>query len=318
VIIYANLDQEARWARIALPQHVMRRISAAALLLTAFVPEGESAELHTPGTVDARRLRFATAVVRSGVPPRWDVAWADPRAEEPNDRRRSLALASELGIALPGARVIHSLEELDHHLAAGGAEAGHERRWICKAPWTAAGRDRAHGVGDTLAGELRVYLGRMLERFRFVTFEPWMDRVLDLGVTVQLREDGTLHIDRPHTLLVDPRGGFLGIDLVEPALTQDEHTQVARTIHAAGEMLRGLGYVGAFTVDAFVYRRHGMRKLHSLCELNVRHSFGHVARALHSRLGIRLLGFGPPPPSEPDAKLLVDAASDDPFVAWAR
>jgi hypothetical protein len=318
VIIYANLDQEARWARTTLPQHVTRRISAAALLLTAFTPDGESTELHVPGPVDASRLRFGNAVAHASIPPRWDVAWADPRAEEANDRRRSLQLVNDLGIGLPGARVIQSLPELDEHLAANGAEAGFERRWVCKAPWTAAGRDRAHGTGDVIDGELRVYLGRMLQRFGVLTFEPWMDRVLDLGVTVQLRDDGSLQVDRPHTLLVDPRGAFTGIDLVEPALTHDEHSLLDRTVHAAGELLRGLGYTGAFTVDAFVYRRHGMRKLHSLCELNARHSFGHVARALHAKLGIRILGFGPPPPSEPDAKILVSPATDDPFVAWAR
>jgi hypothetical protein len=319
VIIYANLDQEARWARITLPQHVLRRISGAALLLAAFAPaDADSIVLHTPGPVDPGRARFASVQTKIGVPSRWDVAWADPRADRANDRRTALALAAKLRCSLPGARAISSLAELDAHLAKGGADAGHETRWVCKAPWTAAGRDRAHGHGPVAAGETRVHLGRMLERFGALVFEPWMDRILDLGLCGQLKPDGTLHIDKPHTLLSDQRGAFQGIDLLEPALTPEEHGQLARTAEEAGKTLRGLDYTGAFTIDAFVYKQHGMRKLHSLCELNARHSFGHVARALHGKLGIRVLGMGTPPPAEEGVRILVAPAADDPFTAWAR
>jgi hypothetical protein len=318
LIIYANLDQEARWARITLPQHVLRRISGAALLLAAFAPpDDDSIVLHTPGAVDPARARFATIQTKLGVPSHWDVAWADPRADRANDRRTALTLAERLRVSLPGARVIATLEELDAHLAKGGADAGHEARWVCKAPWTAAGRDRAHGHGSNVEGETRVHLGRMIERFGVVMFEPWMDRILDLGLCAQLKPDGTLHVDKPHTLLSDQRGAFQGIDLLEPALTPEEHAQLARTVEEAGKTLRGLDYTGAFTIDAFVYKHHGMRKLHSLCELNARHSFGHVARALHGRLGIRVLGMGAPP-AEDGVQVLVESCADDPFTAWAR
>jgi hypothetical protein len=313
VIIYANLDQEARWARTTLPLHVQKRISAASALLAAFAPEGEDIVIYAPAAVDPERVRFARVDMRVGVPPEWDVAWANPTAERANDRRTALSLAEELGVAIPGSRVIASLDELDAHLATGGAQASNDRRWVCKAPWTAAGRDRAHGKGDSADGEVRVHIGRMLERQGAVTFEPWLDRMIDLGICAQLREDGTMHVDRPHTLLSDQRGSFLGIDIVEPALTEAEHSELARVVAAAGARLHALGYSGAFTVDAFVFRDRGMRKLHPLCELNARHTFGHVARALHARLGTRVLGFGTPPP---DARILV-APGDDGVSAWA-
>lgn len=312
MLIYANLDQEARWARTTLPLHVLKRISACATLLASFAPEGEDVVIHTPAPVDPARVRFAPVEIRSGVPAQWDVAWANPTAERANDRRTALALAHELGIALPGSRVIASLAEIDEHLAAGGASAGIDGRWVCKAPHTAAGRDRAHGHGHVLEGETRVHLGRLLEKVGSVTFEPWLERMFDLGICAQLREDGSLHVDRPHTLLSDTRGTFLGIDIIEPALTEVEHAELARVVPAAGHMLRGVGYTGAFTVDAFVYRDRGMRKLHALCELNARHSFGHVARALHARLGTRMLGFGTPPEG---ARVLV-APGDDGTCAW--
>lgn len=314
MIIYANLDQEARWARATLPHAVLRRISAAAALLGSFAPEDETCVIYAPAPVDPSRVVFRTVEMRVGVPAEWDVAWANPTAERPNDRRIALELATELGVALPGSRVIASLDELDAHLAAGGANATIEHRWVCKAPWTAAGRDRAHGHGDRCEGEVRVHLGRMLERFGPLTFEPWLERMLDLGVCVQLRPDGTMHVDQPHTLIDDARGNFGGIDIVEPALTPAEHEELARVVHASAAKLHALGYSGAFTLDAFVYNDRGTRKLHPLCELNARHTFGHVARALHGRLGTRVLGFGTPPA---DARVLV-APADDGVAAWAR
>jgi len=313
VIIYANLDQEARWARTTLPQAVLRRISACATLLGSFAADEEDVVIHTPTAIDPARVQFRRVEIRAAVPAQWDVAWAHPTAERANDRRTAMALATSLGVALPGSRTITSLAELDAHLADNGAAAGVERRWVCKAPWTAAGRDRAHGKGDVAVGEVRVYIGRLLERFGVLMFEPWCDRVIDLGVCVQLRDDGTMHVDRPHTLLSDSRGNFLGIDIIEPALTRAEHDELARVVAAAGETLHDLGYRGAFTLDAFVYRDRGMRKLHPLCELNARHTFGHVARALHARLGTHVLGFGPPPA---DARILV-APGDDGVSAWA-
>lgn len=313
MIIYGNLDQEARWARATLPQSVLKRISACATLLGSFAADDEDVVIHTPVAIDPARVQYRRVSLQTGVPAQWDVAWANPTAERANDRRTALTLAETLGVALPGSRAITSLAELDTHLAANGAAAGFERRWVCKAPWTAAGRDRAHGKGDVADGEIRVHIGRMLERFGVLMFEPWCDRVLDLGVCVQLRDDGTMHVDRPHTLLSDSRGNFLGIDIVEPALTPAEHDELARVVTAAGETLHGVGYSGAFTLDAFVYRDHGMRRLHPLCELNARHTFGHVARALHGRLGTRVLGFGAAPP---DARILV-APGDDGVSAWA-
>ncbi len=313
MIIYANLDQEARWARTTLPQRVLERISAAATLLASFAPEGESVVLHLPAAIDPARVQFANVEVRTGVPPHWDVAWAKPTAQEANDRRLSLQLGHDLGVALPGSRMITSVDDLVAHLAADGAAAGFERRWVCKAPLSAAGRDRAHGQGEVVDGEVRVHLGRMLEKFGALTFEPWLDRMIDLGICVQLRPDGTLHVDRPHTLISDSRGHFLGIDIVEPALTEAEHAELGRVVHAAGSKLHGVGFTGAFTLDAFVYRDHGVRKLHPLCELNARHTFGHVARALHARLGTRMLGFGTPPP---EARILVAPGADG-VSAWA-
>jgi hypothetical protein len=311
MIIFGNLDCEARWGGSALPQHVARRVSAAAALLGAFAREGDSVEIYAPAPVNATRIQLPGVTMRVGTPARWDLAWGDPDAKSVNDRRHTLALRQVLGLAMPGACAVSSLAELERWIATTPDDVP----WVCKAPWTAAGRDRSHGTGNKLGGEQRTYLARMIDRFGGVIFEPWLDRVLDLGVCGHVGADSVIELEAPHTLLTSSRGTFVGIDLSPPPLAEPDLLLVERTAEHAGRWLHGAGYVGPFAIDAFVYREStGKHVLHALCEVNARHTFGHVARALSTKLGAHRLGFGIAPEG---ARVLVAAGDDDPITAWA-
>jgi hypothetical protein len=264
-----------------------------------------------PAPVDPARLcahpGWTPPALCTGDPPAIDLAWADPAARDANDRSRTLAIAGALGVALPGARVVGSLAELDAQLA---GFAG--RPWICKARWTAAGRDRARGAGDRLDGELRTRIARMLARLGPLVFEPWLDRVADFGVCGEIGAAGEVSVQDPHRLVTDPRGGFLGIALAPPADPGIAGALRATALAAAGRLAAQTGYRGPFAIDAFVYRDGGADRLHPLCELNARHSFGWIARGLARRLGVRRLGFDAPPPG---ATVLI-APGDDRVTAW--
>jgi hypothetical protein len=291
VIVLANLDCEARWGGAPLGGRVLRRISAVSALLAYLAPEGD-VEVWTPAPVEHARMAIGRRVaMRVGTPERWDIAWADPRAKAANDRRLMLAMHERMGTLLPGQRAISRVDELPS-----------EGAWVAKAPWTAAGRDRIHGNGPA-TGEQRVYAGRLLARCGALIVEPWLARTLDLGVTARL-DGGRVIASPPHTLLCDSRGAFLGIDLTEPALAPEHRAQLDRAVAEAGRTLADVGYAGPFTVDAFVHAGG----LH-VCEVNARHTFGHVARAI----GARVLGFGPPPPG---ARVLVASVPGDPSTAW--
>jgi hypothetical protein len=301
VIVLANLDQEARWSGLGVPAAVARRISAASALLTALAPAGEAVEIFAPAAVDPARLVFARPVMRVGNPARWDLAWADPAARHVNDRRFAHALAHQLDCALPGARAISEADEL----------VGLPGEWVCKAAWTAAGRDRARGTGEQIEGELRARIANLISRAGAVVIEPWLPRVLDFGVCGAIDRAGAVVVHAPHVLSTDARGGFTGIAVREPELETTERDELTRVVAAVGSALARAGYTGPFGIDGFVYRDPaGRRALHSICEINARHTFGHVARAL----GVAVLGFGPPPPS---ARVLIAPAGDDPFTAWA-
>jgi hypothetical protein len=311
MIILGNLDCEAYWSGSALPQHVARRVSAAAALLAGFARDGDSVEIFAPAPVNGARIRIPGVTMRVGVPARWDLAWADPDAKAVNDRRHTVALRERLGLAMPGARSVGSLAELESTLRA----MPDDMAWVCKAPWTAAGRDRSHGRGSQVGAEQRTHLARMIERSGGVVVEPWLDRVLDLGVCGHVAATGLVELEPPHTLLASARGTFLGIDLAPPPLAEPDRELLDRTARHAGRWLHDAAYAGPFAVDAFVYREaSGRHVLHALCELNARHTFGHVTRALAARHGIRRLGFGTPPEG---SRVLVAASEDDPIAAWA-
>ena len=94
-----------------------------------------------------------------------------------------------------------------------------------------------------------------------------------------------------------------------------------------GSQLAQDGYRGPFGIDGFVYRgSDGQTRVHPLCEINARLSFGFVARALarHREAGAVTLrlGSGPiprsPPAQDRSARIipLLDPAPDDPTSAW--
>jgi hypothetical protein len=298
-IVHANLDCEARWAATTLPLRVQQRISLLGALVGVLAPDRQDVEVWVPAAVDAERIALPVTM-RVGTPARADLVWADPLAKTVNDRRLVLELAARHGVGLPGARVITRVDEIDL-----------PGPWVAKAPWTAAGRDRCHGEGPP-STEQRARLGRLLIMFGALVLEPWCERIVDAGVCATVGADGLVTAHPPHGLLVDARGGFVGIDLASPALEASERDQLAVTVAAAGALLADHGYVGAFAIDAFAYRDGGARKFQPLCEINARFTFGWIARALQQRRGTTKLGFAEAPAG---ATTLI-APGDDRITAW--
>lgn len=126
-----------------------------------------------------------------------------------------------------------------------------------------------------------------------VVIEPWLDRVLDLGV--QLTVGGATTVDGITRNLVDARGQHRGIALFKlptglpvalrrwlmsggavPAL----HHVGARV----GDALSAAGHRGPASVDALVYRTAGGYRLKPIVEVNPRCSMGRVALAVRRRV----------------------------------
>ena len=285
--IVANLDQEERWLGTTLTRKVQDRISVMSVLLDALAPPDADTTIWTLAPIQALDLRPPRRdhppVMATGTPPHADLVWCAPDARRFNDRRFALELSRRFGCALPRATELGTLAELDAHLA-----AGPDAPWVVKAPWSSAGRHRVFGANRTLAGEARVAAERLIALAGAVTFEPWLERICDVAVCGVIGDE--VRVEPPHAIHTDPRGGFRGIGLERPPLDAAEHDQLIVTAERVAHALQEAGYRGPFGVDAFVYRERDERRLHPLCEINARYTFGHVARAL-ARLGVTRLGF---------------------------
>jgi len=341
-----------------LPRHVVTKIAAASTLLRAVVPDDDEALLWAPAPVDPARLpdvafgprwqladALPSAAERAVVwgatdraPPvdrhddveaTADLPWRQLLLELPppvveiarkaSDRRFAHDLAARLGVALPGATTIRTVEELSRHLADGGADAGASGAWVVKAPVTAAGRDRVRRRGDVLDAATVQRVRRLLERHGALVFEPWLERVLDIGQPGLVTGAAQWRLLPPHRLHSESGGGFAGITIApsDTWLAAEHRRRLQEVAGAVARELGELGYRGPFTVDAFLHRdRRGAVELHPLAEINPRLTFGLVARAWAERAGapltLRVAEASPPP----EAMALVRPTADDPTAAW--
>ncbi len=345
----------AAGATIPAPRRaVAEMISVAASTLSVFAGPGD--RLWTPAPVDPARVpaaqRGVTLVsgpLAAQAPARQLLAWgeapsvaavrrpapaADRRDDAPwseqlwrlhppvdaalagNHRGFAHRLAGELGLALPGARMVASAGELAAHLRTGGASEG-DGAWVVKAAYSAAGRERVRDRGTAPAADRATRIDRLLARGPLL-FEPWVERVVDIGVA-GLVDAGSVRLWPPHRLQSDAAGVFRGIAIGDDdELLAGERDAITAAARAAGRALADIGYAGPFGIDAFVYRDpRGDRRLAALGEINARLTFGHVARAHAEAAGLTQARFGlgrAAPPAQ--ATILVHPAAPDFTAAW--
>lgn len=339
-LILANLlceDELARGRRRTPSRETLQTVSGLATLLRVFAREGD--RLWTPAPVEPERIvpvpGLPLPILESGpAKPAGEVlAWCEtaqaaalrrlPR--EPIDgplheslwhlptaspevvakahhRAFHLQVAEELGCALPGARMIESIAELDQVSCSA---------WVVKAPLSASGRSRyIQRSGSMDLKACRTVEGLFRDHGPLL-FEPWMDRTADFGCSALLTPDG-LRIVGFHRQAVDIKGQFAGIEL--PAAPPEGMEEAVKGVAAA---LRKAGYVGPFGIDAWEYRTSGGIAFNPLGEINARMTFGLVAWALVERLGIEgpaRLALGRRAPPEGSVPLLLPGEKG--VAAW--
>jgi hypothetical protein len=201
-------------------------------------------------------------------------------------RAYALELARHRGRELPGARMVDSLPELEAAL-----EASVPAGWVVKAPLSAAGGGRhVERAPGPLSTVVRLRVGRLLARHGPLLFEPWMERVKDVGCAVLLLPEDLWPVGY-HRQIVDRDGRFRGIELtgksqgITQGTLEESDRLLAATVVATGKALETAGYRGPFGIDAYFHQLpDGATVLHPLSEINARMTFGLVARALVDRV----------------------------------
>lgn len=283
----------------------LQRLQAAGITLPEFVVfEGDDLSAHplrqrTLGSLQPWGWSPAVARVLAPLGASWDPAHARRAGKSLGTAalRAVLAegqedwVAEDWTVGTP----CHTLAEVDAAVAA--LRAAGVADVVLKAEWGAAGRGAIRMLGGVArTGGQQRWLGRTLARQGAVVVEPWLDRVLDLSLHYDRREDGTMKSVGAIRFLTDGRGQYRGHWLGRMADGLDRETisllyggggrqqRWRRLTERVGEAVGAAleGYVGPVGVDALVYRcaRDGRLRIKPVVEINPRWSMGRVALAL--------------------------------------
>jgi hypothetical protein len=321
MLVIANLDAEAEIAGITLPERTLRVASALGTLLRVLATDDDL--LWTPRPVDPARMPAVAGLARPRlVSGSLDAhaaerrnAWADtPRCRSDSPFARvahrgfGLARARELGVTLPGSRLLRSPGELRDHLAAGGADLAPAGRWVLKAPWSAAGRWRLFDDADDER------IARFFARFGEGLFEPWLRRTSDGGVSAEVTLDGDVRVVGAHAQIVEAAGRFRGIGPIREADSRE-----AEIVTEVGRALFREGHVGPFGIDSWCgMDREGRARENPLGEVNPRLTMGRLAREILARLGGERLLVGREIPEGPTVLPILLAGLHDSTAAWVE
>lgn len=194
-----------------------------------------------------------------------------------NSKLWSHALEVEMGWVLPGARVVHTPEELSE--AAARARPGADDKWVVKSPYGFAARERVLGRGPRVEGAQGVWAFKRLARGEPLIFQPWLEVVREYGVVVEVAADGAHRLLGVSDLRTNGAGTGVGYVLGRPPEPR-RMRELEETAAIVCERLRAEGYAGPAGFDALEHAGG----LHPLLEVNARYTMGFVALAVEREL----------------------------------
>lgn len=194
-----------------------------------------------------------------------------------NSKVFSHALERELGVALAGAKLATSLDELDAAAARACPRPGD--KWVVKSPYGFAARGRVLGRGPRMDAPSAVWAERRFAEGETLLFEPWLDVTREYGVQMRVGRDGAVDVLGVTRMLTNGAGATTGYVLGE-RIVEERVDALERIARAVGARLAAEGYFGPANVDALEHAG-GLRPL---VEINARYTMGFVALAVERAL----------------------------------
>ena len=194
-----------------------------------------------------------------------------------NSKLWSHALEVELGIALQGAALASTIEELRGSIAR--ACPAPDDKWVVKSPHGFAARDRVLGRGPVLEEAQGRWCLRRMGRGETLIFQPWLAVVREYGVVLEIAADSSFEVQGVSDLQTNGAGTGTGYILGRPP----DPVRVRELARVASLVCRRLfqeGYFGPVGIDALEHAGG----LHPLLEINARYTMGFVALAVEREL----------------------------------
>lgn len=161
-------------------------------------------------------------------------------------------------------------------------------KWVIKANWSHAGRERILGTGSQLTPAVIAWINQRLARDGVISWEKWLHREAEIGIQWHITPGEPPHLIAVTELLVDPRGqyaGTRGFDKTTPLPKWVRHA-VDATRPAINDLaLRG--YFGPVGIDAMRYisPETGTTHTRPLQDINARWTMGRLAAGWFEKLG---------------------------------
>jgi hypothetical protein len=195
-----------------------------------------------------------------------------------NSRATSEELERKWNIGLTGARRVETTGQFHSAIR---ALTKSDARWIVKAEFGMSARERILGRGIAIPAA-EDWVRRRLASHGAVFFEPWVERIDEVGIQIDVPQQGSPLLIGVTPMLVDQRGQYAGswFDGDESRLLADsslwnEAIEVALRV---AKSLQLLDYFGPLGIDAMVYRDgNGVRRVRSLQDINARWTMGRLS-----------------------------------------
>lgn len=191
-----------------------------------------------------------------------------------NSRKFSFELETEWQVGLPGASMVRDLAELEAAIANARLFAD---QLVIKANWSMAGRERILIADQPTDADL-AWIRSRLHHHGAIFVEPWVARVAEAGIQIQISQSGLPQLIGVSQLICDSRGQYGGswfADLPNAAYHWQPAVDVAMR---AAARLQDRGYFGPLGIDAMRYRLHdGSLNLRPLMDINARWTMGRLS-----------------------------------------
>jgi len=197
-----------------------------------------------------------------------------------NSKLWSHALEQELGVGMAGARAASSFAELEEAVAR--ACPREDDKWVIKSPFGFAARERVLGRGARLEGAQATWARRQIAGGETLIFQPWLERVREYGVTLEIASGGEVNLVGISDLQTNGAGTGTGY-LLGRKIDSGRRAELESMARLVGARLYREGYTGPAGVDALEHTRG----LHPLLEINARYTMGFVALAIERALNPR-------------------------------
>ncbi len=204
-----------------------------------------------------------------------------------NSRRTSSDMETAWNVGLPGAKSCRTLDEIASTINALPAP----QRWVVKAEFGMSGRERQVGQGPLTTPAIN-WIARRMAADGVVFFEPWVERVDEVGILFDVFSNGEPQLVGVAPMLIAPGGHYRGSWFAPPANPSPWWTDAVDVATRAARELQARGYIGPLGIDAMHYRLpDGTIGVRPLQDINARWTMGRLAWNWRSKLPDATCGY---------------------------